>query len=223
MNLRARVLIPAYNECAQIGGLVRRVKSMGFYPLVVDDGSKDGTSEEAGKNGAEIIRHEENMGKGISLKTGFARILKKDCDAVIIMDGDAQHSPDDIPKFIDAANKYQNTIIIGNRMNNAKNMPFSRKLTNNFMSFLVSLFCGQKVPDSQCGFRLIKRDLLEKITIKSSRFEIESDILIQAGRAGVKIVSIPIKTLYGKEASQINPFWDTLRFIVFLIKTSFTK
>ena len=221
--MKVGILIPAYNECTQIGQLIRQVKSMGFNPLVVDDGSKDGTSEKARENGAEVIGHEKNLGKGISLKTGFAYMLKKDYDAIIIMDGDAQHSPADIPKFIDVANKYQNAMVIGNRMNNAKSMPLDRKLTNRFMSFIVSLMCNQKIPDSQCGFRLLKRDLLKKITIKSSRFEIESEILIQASRTGAKIVSVPIKTLYGKEASQINPFRDTLRFIIFLIKFSFTK
>lgn len=221
--MKVGILIPAYNESMQIGQLVRTIKAMGFSTIVVDDGSTDETAEEAKTNGANVIQHKRNMGKGTSLKTGFEYILSKEYDAVLIMDGDAQHSPDDIRKFIDLAGKHRNIMIIGNRMGNAKNMPFTRKLTNVFMSFIVSRICGQKIPDSQCGFRLIKRDLLKNIKIESARFEVESEILIEASRIGAKILSAPIKTLYGKEASQINPFWDTFRFISFLIRRSFAK
>jgi glycosyltransferase involved in cell wall biosynthesis len=196
---------------------------MGFSTIVVDDGSTDETAKEAKANGANVIQHKRNMGKGASLRTGFEYILNKGYDAVLIMDGDAQHSPNDIQKFIGLASKHQNTMIIGNRMGNTQNMPFTRKLTNIFMSFILSRICDQRIPDSQCGFRLINSDLLKNIKIESARFEVESEILIKASRIGAKILSVPIKTLYGKEASQINPFWDTFRFILFLIKRSFTK
>jgi hypothetical protein len=139
------------------------------------------------------------------------------------MDGDAQHSPDDIQRFVELARSHNNAMVIGNRMSDPKKMPLDRKLTNIFMSFVVSLICGQRVPDSQCGFRLIKRDLLQNIKIESSRFEVESEILIKASRAKTKILSVPIESRYGKEASQINPLWDTCRFIIFLLKLPFMK
>lgn len=221
--MKVAILIPAYNEAAQIGQLVRTLKTMGFSPLVVDDGSNDETAEEAESNGARVIRHRKNLGKGASLKTGFEYILSEDYDAVLIMDGDAQHSPNDIQKFIDLASKHQNIMVIGNRMGNSGNMPFDRKLTNMLMSFIITLICGQKIPDTQCGFRLIRRGLLKNIKIESSRFEVESEILIKATRAGTKILSMPIETRYGKEASQINPFWDAFRFIAFLLKFPFIK
>lgn len=221
--MKVGILIPAYNESAQIRQLAATIKSMGFFPIVVDDGSNDGTVEEAKAGGAKVIRHGKNLGKGASLKTGFEYILNEDYDAVLIMDGDGQHSPNDIQKFIDAANNHQNVMVAGNRMGNAGNMPLDRKLTNMFMSFIISRICGQKIPDSQCGFRLIKRELLKNIEVKSSKFEVESEILIKANRAGAKILSVPIETLYGKEASQINPFRDTFRFIIFLFKRSLMK
>ena len=219
--MQIAILIPAYNESVQIGQLVRTLKAMGFPLIVVDDGSSDGTAEKAKTGGAEVICHKKNLGKGAALKTGFEYILNMDYDAVLIMDGDAQHSPSDIHKFIDLANKGGNAIIIGNRMVDTRNMPFNRKLANMFMSFILSFICSQKIPDSQCGFRLIKKEVLKNIKIESDRFEVESEILIKARRAGSTILSVPIRTLYGKESSQINPFWDTFRFIAFLIKRPF--
>lgn len=221
--IRTRILIPAYNESAQIGKLVRELKSKGLLPVVVDDGSSDNTSEEAKKAGAIVIRHDINKGKGAALKTGIKYILREDYDAILIMDGDAQHRTTDIHKLIELADRRRNALIIGNRMNSTKNMPLDRKLTNKFMSFIVSKISGQKIPDSQCGFRLIRRELLKKIKIESDRFEIESELLIKASRSGAEILSVPIDTYYGGESSQINPLWDTFRFIIFLFRLPFMK
>ena len=221
--MKIGVLIPAFNEASQIGQVVKSVKFHGFLPIVVDDGSTDGTADIAESSGANVIRHAQNMGKGASLKTGIKHILDEGYDAVLIMDGDGQHSAGDIQAFIDSSSKDKNILVVGNRMNHTRNMPIDRKITNMFMSFILSLVCRQKIPDSQCGFRLIKRDLLKKINIQSNRFEVESELLVKACRAGAKIRSVPIETLYGEEASQINPFCDTFRFIIFLLKTFFTK
>lgn len=221
--MKLGIVIPAYNEAARIGQLVKTIKSSGFFPIVIDDGSTDGTAEKAEVNGAKIIRHKQNLGKGDSIKTGFEHMLAEGYDAILIMDGDGQHSPDDIRKFIDLGRQHRNIMVIGNRMRDTKNMPLDRKLTNMFMSFILSLICGQKIPDSQCGFRLINRDVVKNIKIESSRFEVESEVLVKASRAGTKILSVPIRTLYGKETSQINPFWDACRFILFLLKLPFMK
>ncbi len=221
--MKIGVLIPAYNESGRIRQLIKTISSSGLSPTVIDDGSSDRTTEEAKAGGAKVIRHEQNQGKGASLKTGFEYMLTEKYDAVLIMDGDGQHSPDDIQKFIDLANSHQEIMIVGNRMNDTKNMPLARKLTNMFMSFIISLICRQKIPDSQCGFRLIKDKLLKNIKIESLKFQVESEILIKASHLGTKIVSIPIKTVYGKETSQIRPFWDAYRFITFLFKLPFIK
>ncbi|MFH0839740.1 MAG: glycosyltransferase family 2 protein [Candidatus Omnitrophota bacterium] len=221
--MKVGILIPAYNESEHMGDLVRKLRSVGFTPIVIDDGSKDNTAEKAKEAGAKVIKHEKNLGKGEALKTGFAEAVKDDYDAVVIMDGDAQHSPDDIERLVKTAEKNPGAMIIGNRMGNARNMPFARKLTNRFMSLLVSGICRQRIPDSQCGFRLIREDLLKHLRIDSSRFEVESEILIKASARGVKIISVSIETLYGRESSQINPFWDTCRFIYFLLKLALNR
>ena len=218
--MKTTVLIPAYNESSHIGPLIKELRGLGIETIVVDDGSVDDTAKEAEENGAKLIRHRKNMGKGAALKTGFEYILNEDkeCDAILIMDGDGQHSPSDINAFTKMAEERKGSFIIGNRMGNVKDMPLDRKLTNRFMSMIISALCGQRIPDTQCGFRLLRRDLVNKLDIEFSRFEVESELLIKASRLGSAILSVPIQTLYGQESSQINPFHDTIRFVSFLLK-----
>jgi len=223
--LETVILIPAYNESKQIGPLLERLTALGLKALVIDDGSTDGTGSVAESKGATVITHASNMGKGASLKTGFEHILRSGggAEQIIVMDADGQHAPEEISKFLDAATIQKDVLVIGNRMGNPEMMPLDRKLTNRFMSFIVSSICGQRIPDTQCGFRLLKKDLLKSITIEFSRFEVESELLIKAARAGKKIVSVPIQALYGKEKSQIKAFPDTIRFITFLFRLPFVK
>ena len=110
-------------------------------------------------------------------------------------------------------------IVIGNRMSDTAIMPIARKLTNKFMSYLISRMCGHDIPDTQCGFRLIKRRVLESVSLNSSNYEIESELLLKAAKNGFKIESVPVKTIYEDEESRINPFVDTIRFIAFLVRT----
>jgi hypothetical protein len=107
-------------------------------------------------------------------------------------------------------------------MQKTKTMPPVRFMTNRFMSYLISGLAKQRIPDTQCGFRLIKRDVLEKIRLLTRRYETESEILIKAARLGFKIESVPIKTIYRGQKSQIRPFADTLRFFRFIIKELWT-
>ncbi len=216
--MRICVLIPSYNESKTIGALVQKIKSAGLDVLVVDDGSPDQTGIIAEQSGARVLRHRENQGKGAALKKGFRYILDNGYDAVITMDGDNQHSPGDIPEFIKAAANPDVDMIVGNRMRVCKNMPLIRWLTNNFMSLVISLICQRNIRDSQCGFRLIKSEVLQELNPISSNYEIESETIIEARHKGFKIKFIPIQTIYARQASQINPVVDTIRFFKFILK-----
>jgi len=216
------VVVPTYNESKAIGSLVKRIGQQGLEVVIVDDGSTDDTAIVAKNNGATALRNKVNKGKGASLIEGFNYALEKGFDAVITMDGDGQHLPEEIPYFIRLATYSNSDIFIGNRMLKKMNMPYLRIITNNFMSWLISKVAGQNIPDTQCGFRLIKRRVLENIDLKTSKYETESEIIIKASRMGFKIESIPIKTIYAGEKSQINPFIDTLRFIRFLFSELWT-
>ena len=218
------VLIPSYNEARSIGLIVSRLRVLDFTVYVVDDGSVDGTAAIAQSAGADVIAHEKNMGKGASLREGFRHILSnKDFDSVIVMDGDGQHKVDDIDNFLIRADETGADIVIGNRMLDTSSMPLVRIWTNRFMSGLLSKMCGQNIPDTQCGFKFIKRRVLEDIRFTSLHYDIESELIVKAGRCGFKIESVPIATVYQDEKSKVNPIIDTVRFIIFLIKVAYEK
>jgi len=220
MIMRTCVVIPAYNESKAIAGLIAEITKLGLEIIIVDDGSSDNMVQIAQASKAKVIRNDTNMGKGASLIKGYNFAIAQGFDAVISMDGDGQHSCNDIMSFIHKAENSQAALIIGNRMSSTKKMPLLRVLTNRFMSRLISLITKQFIPDTQCGFRLIKKELLEKIVLSTSKYEIESEVLIKAARLGFKIESIPVRTIYSGQKSQINPFIDTLRFLRFIIKES---
>jgi len=219
MNLnRIIVVIPAYNESGHIAGLIQDIKRYRLDILVIDDGSYDNTFGVAKDCQVKAMLNLSNQGKGASLIKGFKYALENNFDAVITMDADGQHLPEDLPLFIKAAETLNADIVIGNRMLNTAKMPILRVATNKFMSWLISLISKQDIPDTQCGFRLIRSEVLKSLELKTSKFETESEILIKASRRGFRIKSLPIKSVYGKERSQINPFLDTFRFIRLIIK-----
>jgi len=213
------VIIPAYNEEAALEDILREVKKKELSVLVIDDGSNDNTYSVA-KNIADVaIRNQRNLGKGASLRKGITYLLQnKEFDYVITMDADGQHSPLDIDKFIQQADDGVDCIV-GNRMDCPVGMPGIRILTNKWMSGFISKITNTKIPDTQCGFRMIKKEVLEGIIIKTKKYEVESEILISAAKAGFSIKSIPIRSIYFKNSqSKINPFIDTLRFFRFISK-----
>ena len=216
--MKTCIIIPTYNESRAIGELIRQVRSQNLDVVVIDDGSYDNTSQVAQDNGAIVLRNQNNEGKGASLIKGFDYALSRNFDAVITMDGDGQHQPSDIPYFIRLATSSTCGVLIGNRMSKRRNMPLVRVLANKFMSWLISKITKQRIPDTQCGFRLLKKEVLEKLHLKTFKYETESEVLIKAARLGFKIEPVPIKAVYQGEKSQINPFIDTLRFIGFIIR-----
>jgi glycosyltransferase involved in cell wall biosynthesis len=220
--MRVCIVIPSYNESKTIGDVIQRIRQQGREVVVVDDGSTDDTAQVSRNFGAIVLRNSKNRGKGFSLIRGLSYAVDNNFEAVITMDGDGQHNPSDIPYFIQKAESTSAGIIIGNRMCNPRTMPIIRILTNKFMSWLISRLVKQKIADTQCGFRLIKRELLEKIKFTTRRFETESEILIRASQLGYKIESVPIKSVYQKEKSRINPFLDTVRFVNFICQQIWT-
>lgn len=214
------VLVPSYNEERAIGSIIRSLRQRGLTIYVVDDGSTDRTAEIASAEGAVVVRHRLNKGKGASIREGFAHILKKGFQSVLVMDGDNQHEVDDIDAFLKRMEETEADMVIGNRMEMTGRMPPGRVWTNRFMSGLISFIAGQRIPDTQCGFRIIKTRVLENIKLESSNYEIESEMIIKAARKGYRIESVPIETIYEDEKSRINPILDTLRFFLFLIKIS---
>ncbi|MEO0292811.1 MAG: glycosyltransferase family 2 protein [candidate division WOR-3 bacterium] len=216
MSQKILIVIPAYNEEKNIGNLLKKIKKISPLKdvLVVDDGSKDNTSLIAKKIGCKVLSFERNQGKGAALKRGFDFAIRNGYDLVITMDGDGQHDPSEIPKFLKTYELTRADLIIGTREHNLAEMPFLRFMVNNLTSFITSILCRIRVHDSQSGFRLISKKVLTTVTLKTGKFQMETEIIIEAARRGFLIKEIPIKIIYfEKFKSHINPLIDTLRFI----------
>lgn len=215
------VLIPAYNEARAIGDLIDRLRGL-LSPsdtcVVIDDCSTDETAEIVRKRGVRLLGHAQRRGKGSALRTGLAFFLEHDYEACVLMDGDGQHDPLDVPRFKQKAAAEDLDVVIGDRMQRPEGMPVLRRLTNRFLSLLISLRAGVRIPDSQCGFRLLKRKVVEKLDFSSSKFEIESEMILRAARAGFRIGTVPIRSIYGWEESKIRPLRDGIRFFRFYFK-----
>jgi glycosyltransferase involved in cell wall biosynthesis len=209
------VVIPAFKAEAHIGEVVTDafMLSRALSVVVVDDGSDDATGERANEAGARVIAHEVNKGKWAALETGFAEFLKTDCKAVVTLDADGQHAPAEIPNLIEVWLEENADIVVGSRRREVGNMPFIRILTNSIGSALVSLVAGARIEDSQSGYRLHSRRVIENVEIKTGGYEAESEILVKAVRMGYKVASAPISTIYGEETSHINPLMVPGRFL----------
>ena len=205
-------LIPAYLEEKHIAEVVRRTLAQLDKVLVIDDGSTDATAETARKAGAEVIVHPQNIGKGESIKSGLRHWLERDFAYVVMLDGDGQHLPEEIERFLAAASTTGAHLLIGTRMSDVRDMPLLRRAVNRYMSEKISRLCRQRIPDSQCGFRMVHRDLIPDLLGGADRFDYETEMLILASRKGCRIESVPISTVYSDEVSSIHPVRDTLRF-----------
>ena len=212
--MKVAALIPAYREERFIADVVRRTRAQLADVLVVDDGSPDRTAALAQEAGATVLVHAQNLGKGMAIQTGLRDLGTRGVDYVLILDADGQHLPEEIPRFLEAAAQRPDKLLVGNRMHHTKDMPWQRRLTNQFMSGQISLLCGQRVPDTQCGFRMIHRDLIPRLVAgsKTGRFDYETEMLILAAWRGERIGAVPISTVYGEEVSSIHPVRDGIRF-----------
>ncbi len=210
------VVIPAYNAGSRLEAVLLKTVAI-ISPrrvIVVDDGSTDQTQALAVASGVEVITHTQNRGKGVALKTGFTRALAMpQMQAVITLDADGQHDPKHLPEFIRAFRETSVDLIIGCRALRWSAMPLFRVFSNRLTSALVSWRTGMRIPDSQSGYRLHSRRLLEQIKLDTGGYETESELLLKAARAQMKLGFIPITTIYSGETSHIRGTRDIGRFI----------
>ena len=212
-NRDCAAVIPCFNEAARLRHLVTEVKEQVGHVIVVDDGSRDGTSGQAHAAGADVIRLKQNSGKGAALRCGWRRARELGFQWVLMLDGDGQHSADDIPKFFKGAEAGGAKLVVGNRMNDTRRMPLVRRWANRWMSRAISQIAGAELPDSQCGFRLAHLETLWNLKIQANRFEVESAMLIAFFAAGIKVEFVPVQTIYRSHTSHINPLTDSWRWL----------
>ena len=210
------VLIPAHNESRNISAVVTSARK--YLPvLVVDDGSTDETANLAKAAGADVLRQSPNQGKGTALLAGFRHVLKSGYKTVITLDGDGQHDPAEIPKFLAAYRDHPTGLIIGRR--NFTKMPFIRRLANTLGRTVFSLSIGHPVADNQSGYRLINNRLMNlMLAVDEPGFEFEVDMVVLALKHELGIGWVPIKTIYTGGASHIKPIPHLVNFLRVCLK-----
>ena len=209
-------LIPAHNESAHIATVV--TSAARYLPvLVVDDGSKDDTAALAESAGAQVLRQTPNQGKGAALAAGFRRCLAEDCEAVVMLDGDGQHDPDEIPRFLECYASQPVSLIIGQR--DFSKMPLPRSLSNPIGRLMFSWAVGQDIPDNQSGYRLVGRPLMELMADSREKgFELEVDMITQCLKHRLGLAWVPIRTIYAGESSHIHPLHHIREYFRIVLK-----
>jgi glycosyltransferase involved in cell wall biosynthesis len=213
--LRAACVIPAYEAADSIAAVVQGVRA--YAPsmtiVVVDDGSVDDTQRRAIDAGADhVARHERNRGKGSALLSGFQRAmaLEPRIDALVTVDADGQHDPACLPALLNALQSAD--LVIGARRRRGTSMPMHRRLANAISTRAIAWCAGRPIRDAQCGFRGIRRSLLERVPHDGERYEAETAFVIRAARAGAIIAQVEIPTRYGPP-SHFRPLRDAARVI----------
>jgi glycosyltransferase involved in cell wall biosynthesis len=196
-------LIPAYNEETHVATVVR--KAMNYLPvLLVDDGSTDATAARAEEAGAIVLPQIPNQGKGAALRAGFQYALAKDYDAVVTLDADEQHDPDEIPIFLEAHAERQGDLIIGAR--EFRHMPVVRRTSNSIGTLLFSWAIGEYMPDNQSGYRLVSRRLMQATAdSREMGFHFEVEQIVTCVINGFRLDWVPISTIYAGETSHVRP------------------
>jgi len=210
-TLNVVALIPAYNAEPFVGDVVRRARR--YVPVVVvNDGSRDRTAQVAVEAGALVIDQQPNQGKGAALQLGFTWALERNARAVITLDADGQHDPDEIGRFLERFQATQADLIIGAR--DFSQMPFVRRISNSLGQKAFSWAMGQPVRDNQSGYRLLSRRLMQSLGTSGERgFEFEMDMIVVCVRNDWPLEWVPIRTIYADEKSNIKPLRHVAHFL----------
>jgi glycosyltransferase involved in cell wall biosynthesis len=197
--------------------VVERTRALVEEVLVVDDGSTDGTGAAARRAGARLLIHRQNQGKGRALDHAFADLFGRGFAAVVTLDADGQHLPEEIPRLLAAwrgdGSRPEADLVIGSRDHLFAEMSAVRRSSNRISSALISVAAGQRLGDVQSGFRLYSRRLYARVGMPETRFEAESAVVVRATRSGLAVVTVPVRLGFadGRSTSHYRPVVDSLR------------
>ncbi len=204
-------MIPAFNCGATIGDVVTGTRRYLADVVVVSDGSRDDTAERALAAGARVEVLPENRGKGCALRRGIDLALERGPQALVLLDGDGQHDPADIPALLAAWDGGKVDLVVGARLQDARRIPPSRYWTNYIGTRILTWMTELELEDSQSGYRVLSSSLVRRLKLRSAGYAIESEMLIKAGKAGARLEHVAVRTIYNDEESHFRPLIDTLR------------
>lgn len=213
--------IPAYNEEVGIGSVILRASEYASEVVVVDDGSTDQTVEVAREAGATVIEHETNSGKGAAVQTLFDHVAGRSFDAFVLIDGDGQHVPSDIPQVAGPVSERESDLVVGSRYleDSAEDeTPRYRRFGQQVLDVLTMGSSRTNVTDSQSGFRAFSPRAVEQLELNSESFGVESEMISEAANKGLAIEERSIDVRYeGIDGQTQNPLRHGLSVVTFLL------
>lgn len=213
------VLIPARDAATTLPTVLDEVRQHlpGLPVLVVDDGSRDATAQAAWEGGAQCFSHLESQGKGAALRRGWDLLFRRGHAGVLCLDADGQHQPSDGPAMVELWRKQGPDLIIGDRGLARTRMPWDRHLSNRLSTVLLSWRAGLDLNDSQCGYRLLSVGLWNRLHLVGRAFDLESEVLLQAGALGAQVCQIPVTQRASGAGSHVRRLSDSARFLRLLV------
>ena len=214
------VCIPAFNEGKVIDKVIKDCLKFSNEVVVCDDGSMDNTYEVADSAGADVIRHEKNIGKGESLRSLFKFARHSNHDIIVTIDGDGQFIPEEIPKLVKSIQENKSDLVIGYRFDDTTEIPNYRRFGNKMLDKMTNMVEEISVRDTQSGFRAYSRKVIDDIEFKMKGFGADAEILIDAAKKGYRLSEEKITVIYdtGTKTSTKNPISHTGEVISSLVE-----
>src|SRR5947208_4251675 len=200
------VAIPAFNEGPTIGSVVLKARQFASEVVVVDDGSTDDTAETAALAGAHVIQHARNLGKGVAIRTAWLYARERAPDAFVLLDGDHQHDPNDVPRLVETVLSGKSDLVLGLRWGKSSGMPLYRRIGKRALDYATATATKNgMLTDSQCGFRAFSSRALSVIEPTDSGLSIESQMLLEAQERNLRIHEVNIDARYDIDGSTLTP------------------
>jgi glycosyltransferase involved in cell wall biosynthesis len=216
---KVSVVVPAYNEEATIGDIIKRItdtlakSDYSFEVIVIDDGSTDRTANNAKEAGSRVYRHPYNIGNGAAIKTG---IRNAQGEIIVMMDADGQHPPEDIPRLLEKINPYD--LVVGARTKESDSA-IHRDIANTAYNLLASYVSGQRIEDLTSGFRAIKASAARGfVYLLPNKFSYPTTLTLATLRTGRSVVHVPIVSPKRVGKSKIRLFRDGIRFFLIILR-----
>ncbi|MBH2007634.1 glycosyltransferase family 2 protein [Candidatus Saccharibacteria bacterium] len=225
-KLKVCIIVPAYNEAQVICSVVKKMaavmdtsKHYTYEIVIINDGSRDATAQEASKTSATVINHILNSGAGGATLTGLSYARQNNFDIAITMDADGQHAPEDVLEGIKQLSKLNADLLIGSRLINNKGMSKTKVIGNTGLSVVTKLLFGVYVTDSQSGLRAYSRRAIDELDWKSTGYEFCSEMIWRAEQSDLSIAEYPIQAIYtdySRSKGQNN--WNGINIVKRLLK-----